>query len=314
MTAYLALEKLKPKQKLTAPPYNALPGRVADRPAGRREDDGAGPALRPDPRERQRRRRHPRRRACPGRCPTFVDQMNREAAGARASTNTELREPDRPRRRRQLLERRRPGRARAERCSRTRSSPGSPTARAPSCAAAISPRRIDSRNTLLGQRPHAWTASRPATRSTRATSWSARRRATGPSWSRSCSERGSEAGARRRDRGAPRLRLLALQRRAAGDAGRGARRSRSSTTATSALPLVAERGDRGLGPRGPAGRTRWSRRPTRSAATSSEGEALGQRRRHRRRAGSPAARRWWRPSRSRPRPWPTRRSRRSRIR
>ena len=155
------------------------------------------PALRPDPRERQRRRRGPRRRRLEER-PDVRRADERAGRGPRARQHL-LRQPGRPRRAAELLERRRPGRA-------DEPAAGHPGVR--------EDRRIgdphDDERQRTAQPDHPQHAPQPrpdrgrgqdrATRSAPATCWSGRRPATGRSSSRRCSARAARPAATPRPR------------------------------------------------------------------------------------------------------------------
>ena len=224
--------------------------------------------------ERQRRGRHGRGRGLGlrGRV-RRRDERRRRRPRARPD---ELREPDRPRRPGQLLDRGRPRRADA-RAARGQALPrdrrrarGDPEQRLGASATVVT------RNTLLLADP-----SVDGIKTGHTTRGRLRARRLGQAGGGAArlgrARRGQRGGSRRRDRRAPRLRLLAL--RASAAPFRGAARSsprRRSRYEDEPLALVAKRALPVVGPRGPAAAT-----PTVDAPLEVEGPIeRGERARH----------------------------------
>ena len=151
---------------------------LADRAGSRRADERSRPDDRADASQRRRRRRRPRvqRRPRVGREVRRDDE--RTGAPARPGAHALL-DADRAGHAGQLLERFRPGQARRlSAATPRRSSSGSSRSRARFCIPATTCER-SSTETTSSPRSHGSTASRPATRCRRGTSWSARGPGTG---------------------------------------------------------------------------------------------------------------------------------------
>ena len=275
MTAYLALHDLKPNQMVdrAGVPARATSAEIDARPARGRADAGPRPALRRCFCRARATPPRPWRSASSGSVPAFVTDMNQDRAAARAHRH-QLREPDRARRPRQLLERPRPGHPRLDPAAqpalrpdrRTRPTATLQQRRSPADghqpehaarAGALDQRRQD--------RPHPRRRLRPG-----------RLRDAGLDHADLGGARHPErVRPRRRHARAPRLRLLALPPGAA-----GAARARSSPIPkldyrSDHLPLVAQR----AADRSPCARAsvspRASTRPDEVSGAVRRGQALG---------------------------------------
>ena len=279
---------------LTAPPYRALAAESLLGLQRRRAVDRQGPSLRTDPRERQRRRRHARDRRL-GQRPRVRRADESPGREARAVQHL-LREP------RSGSTRRRTTRAPtdlAELATELLANPlfakvadsGTATIRSGNV-----PRQLDEPQHAARQRPHGRRRQdRPHDRSRLRA-----HRFGDPRWHPAHIRRARRAqrgGPRRRDREAPRLRLLSVQVLAARRAGRGARRPRARLSRRE--PRAGrEARRRGLGPRGPARRDR-GRGAGRGQRRGRGGRGARAASRSPSTAGSPTRCRWSRPNRSR---------------
>ena len=237
-----AEEAERRSERLKAPPYQALRRRVAARAARGREDDASDLLYALILESANDAAVDASRPGWPGRVPRFVEQMNRQAA-ALGLTNTSLREPGRARRAAATTPA--PPTSRSSRpssCCDPAVRDGSPTRRHGDLRSGDVPRRIDEPQHAARQRPHASTASRPATRSGPATCWSGRRRAMAPGWSRPCSAPAARRRATPRPRSSSTTASLSTRASQPVKAGRGARRPRARLSRRDACALVAKRG------------------------------------------------------------------------